>query len=43
MAKAWVGGKKLAYFSLISAEKPGLGKKQRTNEIMQTARKILMM
>jgi hypothetical protein len=43
MAKAWVGGKKLAYFSLISAEKPGLGKKHKTNDIMQRATKNLIM
>jgi hypothetical protein len=43
MAKAWVGGKKLAYFSLISAEMPGLGRKQRTSETMQRATKNLMM
>jgi hypothetical protein len=42
MAKAWVGGKKLAYFSLISADKTGLEKKQITNDIMQTVRNNFM-
>jgi hypothetical protein len=43
MAKAWVGGKKLAYFSLISADKTGFEKKQITNDIIQTARNNFMM
>jgi hypothetical protein len=38
-----VGGKKLAYFSLMSAEKPDLGRKHTTNETMQRATKNLTM
>ena len=42
MAKAWVGGKKLAYFSLISADKTGYEKKKITNDIMQRPTKNLI-
>jgi hypothetical protein len=38
-----VGGKKLAYFSLKSAEKPGFERKHTTNETVQRATKNLTM
>jgi hypothetical protein len=43
MAKAWMGGKKLAYFNLISADKAGFEKKQITNDMIETVINNFMM